>query len=84
MSKLGTYFDFSLCINAKFCQFFNSLYFTSESHIHSLLTVLRYGGLVDETQDEQWKRAMDYVSRGKYHSFNKYYDVIYLNCIYSF
>lgn len=23
------------------------LYFTSESHIHSLLTVLRYGGLLD-------------------------------------
>ena len=38
------------------------LYFTSESHIHSLLTVLRYGGLLDETQDEQWRRAMDYVS----------------------
>jgi inositol hexakisphosphate/diphosphoinositol-pentakisphosphate kinase len=26
------------------------LYFTSESHIHSLLTVLRHGGLFDETQ----------------------------------
>ena len=26
------------------------LYFTSESHIHSLLTVLRYGGLFDEAQ----------------------------------
>jgi len=23
------------------------LYFTSESHVHSLLTVLRYGGLLD-------------------------------------
>ncbi|XP_035216868.1 inositol hexakisphosphate and diphosphoinositol-pentakisphosphate kinase-like isoform X2 [Stegodyphus dumicola] len=51
------------------------LYFTSESHIHSLLTVLRYGGLLDwpdtcflcsclpeETEDEQWRRAMEYVS----------------------
>ncbi|GFS75030.1 inositol hexakisphosphate and diphosphoinositol-pentakisphosphate kinase [Nephila pilipes] len=51
------------------------LYFTSESHIHSLLTVLRYGGLLDwpepyllcnclpeDTQDEQWRRAMEYVS----------------------
>jgi len=37
------------------------LYFTSESHIHSLLTVLTHGGLVDG-QDEQWRRAMDYVS----------------------
>ena len=38
------------------------LYFTSESHIHSLLTVLRYGGLLDASQDEQWRRAMQYVS----------------------
>ena len=64
------------------------LYFTSESHIHSLLTVLTHGGLVDvgielniqsifiifselfskiikiemQGQDEQWRRAMEYVS----------------------
>ncbi|XP_056638075.1 inositol hexakisphosphate and diphosphoinositol-pentakisphosphate kinase isoform X9 [Diorhabda sublineata] len=38
------------------------LYFTSESHIHSLITVLRHGGLVDVQKDEQWRRAMDYVS----------------------
>ncbi|KAJ6224578.1 hypothetical protein RDWZM_003123 [Blomia tropicalis] len=38
------------------------LYFTSESHIHSLLNVIRLGGLFDETKDEQWKRAMDYIS----------------------
>jgi len=38
------------------------LYFTSESHIHSLLTVLRFGGLFDEANDEQWRRAMEYVS----------------------
>ncbi|XP_066980669.1 inositol hexakisphosphate and diphosphoinositol-pentakisphosphate kinase 2 isoform X40 [Macrobrachium rosenbergii] len=37
------------------------LYFTSESHIHSLLTVLRFGGLLDTQKDEQWCRAMDYV-----------------------
>ncbi|XP_042884200.1 inositol hexakisphosphate and diphosphoinositol-pentakisphosphate kinase 2-like isoform X4 [Penaeus japonicus] len=37
------------------------LYFTSESHIHSLLTVLRFGGLIDNKKDEQWYRAMDYV-----------------------
>jgi len=36
------------------------LYFTSESHIHSLLTVLRYGGL--PLNDQQWRRAMEYVS----------------------
>ncbi|XP_024216421.1 inositol hexakisphosphate and diphosphoinositol-pentakisphosphate kinase isoform X5 [Halyomorpha halys] len=51
------------------------LYFTSESHIHSLLTVLRYGGLISmdrrhltvtqkglDPKDEQWRRAMEYVS----------------------
>lgn len=38
------------------------LYFTSESHVHSLLTVLRSGGLVDVMNDEQWRRAMEYIS----------------------
>jgi inositol hexakisphosphate/diphosphoinositol-pentakisphosphate kinase len=38
------------------------LYFTSESHVHSLLTVLRYGGLLHSLSDEQWRRAMEYVS----------------------
>ena len=39
------------------------LYFTSESHIHSLLTVLTHGGLVEGgSEDEQWCRAMEYVS----------------------
>ncbi|MBN3281804.1 VIP1 kinase, partial [Polyodon spathula] len=37
------------------------LYFTSESHVHSLLSVFRYGGLLDELNDQQWKRAMDYL-----------------------
>ncbi|XP_058644545.1 inositol hexakisphosphate and diphosphoinositol-pentakisphosphate kinase 2 isoform X10 [Onychostoma macrolepis] len=45
------------------------LYFTSESHVHSLLSILRYGALCDESvwlypqeaRDEQWKRAMDYL-----------------------
>ncbi|XP_030045498.1 LOW QUALITY PROTEIN: inositol hexakisphosphate and diphosphoinositol-pentakisphosphate kinase 1 [Microcaecilia unicolor] len=38
------------------------LYFTSESHVHSLLSIFRYGGLLDEFKDQQWKRAMDYLS----------------------
>lgn len=58
------------------------LYFTSESHIHSLITVLRHGGLLDVSfylfnstyffiyflfllkikKDEQWRRAMEYIS----------------------
>ncbi|XP_026233513.1 inositol hexakisphosphate and diphosphoinositol-pentakisphosphate kinase 2 isoform X9 [Anabas testudineus] len=38
------------------------LYFTSESHVHSLLSIFRYGGLLDEEKDQQWKRAMDYLS----------------------
>ncbi|XP_053375190.1 inositol hexakisphosphate and diphosphoinositol-pentakisphosphate kinase 2-like isoform X6 [Mercenaria mercenaria] len=38
------------------------LYFTSESHIHSLLNMLRFGGLCEEVKDEQWKKAMDFLS----------------------
>ncbi|CBY22911.1 unnamed protein product [Oikopleura dioica] len=38
------------------------LYFTSESHIHSLLTLIRYGGLCN-ADDTQWQRALDYISR---------------------
>uniref|UniRef100_A0A7M4EEC0 Inositol hexakisphosphate and diphosphoinositol-pentakisphosphate kinase n=1 Tax=Crocodylus porosus TaxID=8502 RepID=A0A7M4EEC0_CROPO len=38
------------------------LYFTSESHVHSLLSILRYGALCDESKDDQWKRAMDYLN----------------------
>ncbi|KAM6426730.1 inositol hexakisphosphate and diphosphoinositol-pentakisphosphate kinase 1 isoform 3-T4 [Liasis olivaceus] len=37
------------------------LYFTSESHVHSLLSIFRYGGLLDASKDPQWKRAMDYL-----------------------
>ncbi|XP_060693068.1 inositol hexakisphosphate and diphosphoinositol-pentakisphosphate kinase 2 [Hemiscyllium ocellatum] len=38
------------------------LYFTSESHVHSLLSILRYGALCNEVKDEQWKRAMGYLN----------------------
>uniref|UniRef100_A0A8C5EDM3 Inositol hexakisphosphate and diphosphoinositol-pentakisphosphate kinase n=1 Tax=Gouania willdenowi TaxID=441366 RepID=A0A8C5EDM3_GOUWI len=38
------------------------LYFTSESHVHSLLSLFRYGEFLDEEKDQQWKRAMDYLS----------------------
>ncbi|KAJ8343947.1 hypothetical protein SKAU_G00312760 [Synaphobranchus kaupii] len=38
------------------------LYFTSESHVHSLLSIFRYGGLLNEEKDEQWKCAMDYLN----------------------
>ncbi|KAM8778311.1 inositol hexakisphosphate and diphosphoinositol-pentakisphosphate kinase 2 isoform 4-T5 [Rhynchonycteris naso] len=38
------------------------LYFTSESHVHSLLSILRYGALCNESKDDQWKRAMDYLN----------------------
>uniref|UniRef100_A0A6Q2XV42 Inositol hexakisphosphate and diphosphoinositol-pentakisphosphate kinase n=1 Tax=Esox lucius TaxID=8010 RepID=A0A6Q2XV42_ESOLU len=38
------------------------LYFTSESHVHSLLSILRYGAFCDvSTKDDQWKRAMEYL-----------------------
>ncbi|XP_078322420.1 inositol hexakisphosphate and diphosphoinositol-pentakisphosphate kinase 2-like isoform X4 [Crassostrea virginica] len=38
------------------------LYFTSESHIHSLLNMLRYGGLRDENAEEQWRKALEFIS----------------------
>lgn len=38
------------------------LYFTSESHIHSLVTALQYGGLLDIKRDEQWQRSMEFLS----------------------
>lgn len=38
------------------------LYFTSESHIHSLKTALQFGGLLNTNQDEQWKRSMEFLS----------------------
>lgn len=38
------------------------LYFTSESHIHSLVTALQFGGLLDIKKDEQWQRSMEFLS----------------------
>lgn len=38
------------------------LYFTSESHIHSLLNIIRLGGLCKIKDDEQWQRSMNYIS----------------------
>ncbi|OQV16333.1 Inositol hexakisphosphate and diphosphoinositol-pentakisphosphate kinase [Hypsibius exemplaris] len=37
------------------------LYFTSESHIHSLMNIFRFGGLIP-ANDAQWTRAMAYIS----------------------
>ena len=48
------------------------LYFTSESHIHSLLTLLRYGGLCDGS-DEQWERKPSKLSK-----LNDIHDILYL------
>ncbi|KAI6232981.1 Inositol hexakisphosphate and diphosphoinositol-pentakisphosphate kinase [Aphelenchoides fujianensis] len=36
------------------------LYFTSESHIHTLMNLLRYGGLCPSS--EKWQRAMKFLS----------------------
>ncbi|EDO36324.1 predicted protein, partial [Nematostella vectensis] len=39
------------------------LYFTSESHVHSIINALRYGKMFEsENQDAQWKRAIDFLS----------------------
>uniref|UniRef100_A0A1I8IF39 Inositol hexakisphosphate and diphosphoinositol-pentakisphosphate kinase n=1 Tax=Macrostomum lignano TaxID=282301 RepID=A0A1I8IF39_9PLAT len=38
------------------------LYFTSESHLHSVINVLRHGDLANPVTDEQWSRAIDYCN----------------------
>ncbi|XP_025089827.1 inositol hexakisphosphate and diphosphoinositol-pentakisphosphate kinase 2-like isoform X4 [Pomacea canaliculata] len=37
------------------------LYFTSESHIHSVLNILRHGCLFEPASDSQWDRAMSFL-----------------------
>ncbi|XP_028407924.1 inositol hexakisphosphate and diphosphoinositol-pentakisphosphate kinase 2-like, partial [Dendronephthya gigantea] len=38
------------------------LYFTSESHIHTMINAIRYGNLCDDVSDEFWKRTIEYFS----------------------
>jgi inositol-hexakisphosphate/diphosphoinositol-pentakisphosphate 1-kinase len=59
------------------------LYFTSESHVHSLLTVLRYGGLLS-FNDQQWRRAMEYISNVPGWWKQMCDDVLYSLFIYTF
>lgn len=40
------------------------LYFTSESHVHSLLTVLRYGGLLDVSLSVTWSSYLMLLENG--------------------
>ncbi|CAI4221685.1 unnamed protein product [Auanema sp. JU1783] len=37
------------------------LYFTSESHIHTMMNLIRYGGLCS-VDDRKWQRAMNFLS----------------------
>ena len=45
--KLFVFYRYSRGVSSPGRHVRTRLYFTSESHIHSLLTVLRYGGLLD-------------------------------------
>ncbi|XP_047133607.1 inositol hexakisphosphate and diphosphoinositol-pentakisphosphate kinase 2 isoform X1 [Hydra vulgaris] len=38
------------------------LYITSESHVHSIVSALRFGNLFDNVNDAQWKKAADYLN----------------------
>ncbi|XP_062522518.1 inositol hexakisphosphate and diphosphoinositol-pentakisphosphate kinase 2-like isoform X2 [Corticium candelabrum] len=38
------------------------LYFTSESHIHSVVNALRLGNLFNDVHDEQWENALQFLS----------------------
>uniref|UniRef100_A0A1I8GA60 Inositol hexakisphosphate and diphosphoinositol-pentakisphosphate kinase n=1 Tax=Macrostomum lignano TaxID=282301 RepID=A0A1I8GA60_9PLAT len=57
-TRLNTAYSLDVSSPERFVR--TRLYFTSESHIHSLLTVLRFGGLIDPARDPQWARAMQY------------------------
>ncbi|XP_074614886.1 inositol hexakisphosphate and diphosphoinositol-pentakisphosphate kinase 2-like isoform X2 [Acropora palmata] len=37
------------------------LYFTSESHVHTVLNAFRYGNLFEHIPDDQWQRAVDFL-----------------------
>lgn len=45
--KMCCFFRYSHGVSSPGRHVRTRLYFTSESHVHSLLTVLRYGGLLD-------------------------------------
>ncbi|KAL9985509.1 hypothetical protein ACROYT_G007924 [Oculina patagonica] len=38
------------------------LYFTSESHVHTVLNAFRYGKLFEEIPNDQWKRAVEFLA----------------------
>ncbi|KAL5500255.1 hypothetical protein EMCRGX_G011780 [Ephydatia muelleri] len=38
------------------------LYFTSESHVHTMVNILKYGGLFELTGNDQWKSSLEKIN----------------------
>lgn len=51
------------------------LYFTSESHVHSLLNIFRYGGLLDVSKQTLNMHTMPHIM------YNAGYYLFYLICV---
>uniref|UniRef100_A0A1I8GT54 Inositol hexakisphosphate and diphosphoinositol-pentakisphosphate kinase n=1 Tax=Macrostomum lignano TaxID=282301 RepID=A0A1I8GT54_9PLAT len=57
-TRLNTDYSLNVASPERFVR--TRLYFTSESHLHTLLAALRFGGLANAASDEQWARALEF------------------------